>query len=179
MKELSWIVNSESDTPGPVSPGQIAEQFERLARAVHTLWDAVAHDRLASGDHLGLSPAWIVGHLSLLLRCVLEGFGGQGSGELPGGFAEAFGPGRDGTEIHGAPESLLELFDDEARSLVAFLGGVGASLLLEPPRCDDFGLGAILPHDTLQGHAAAALDYAGMYLMELTLFHDRSLEGDE
>lgn len=178
MRELSWIVNPEIDRAGAASPGQVAEQFERLVRATHTLWDAVPRDRLGAGDHLGLSPAWIVGHLSLLLRCVLESFGGRSSSGFPVAFGETFGPGRDGSAVQDAPEALLELFDSQAETLVAFLSGVDASRLLEPPRRDDFGLGAILPHDTLQGHATAALDYAGMYLMEMTLLDDRALEDD-
>jgi hypothetical protein len=28
-----------------------------------------------------------------------------------------------------------------------------------------------MPHETIQGHAAAALDYAGKYLLELSAMH--------
>jgi hypothetical protein len=112
---------------------------------------------------LGQSPAWIIGHLALLLRSVLESFGGSGSLELPVGFAETFGSGRDGTEVRDAPETLIDLFDRQVGALTAFLERAGTSVFLESPQRDDFGLRALMRHDTLQGHAAAALDYAGMY----------------
>jgi hypothetical protein len=178
MDELSWLVNAEGDRAGAFSPGDVARRFGRLGLAVHDLWDGVPPDRRAVGDQLGLSPAWIVGHLALLVRGVLESFGGGGPGELPAGFAGRFGPGCDGAGVPDDPESLIELFDGQVEALVAFLDRAEVSTLLDAPRSDDFGLGALMPHDTLQGHAAAALDYAGMYLLELTALGEPLDKGD-
>jgi hypothetical protein len=179
MNELSWLVNVESDQAGAFSPEEVACRFERLALTVHDLWDAVPPDRRVVGDQLGLSPAWIIGHLALLLRSVLESFGEPGPGELPGGFSETFGPGRDGSEVQDAPEALIELFDRQVGAFTSFLDSVAERALLKSPRRDDFGLRALMPHDTLQGHAAAALDYAGMYLMELATLCQDSVESGE
>jgi hypothetical protein len=178
MKGLSWLVNKESVEAGGFSPGDVARRFERLGQTIHDLWDAVSPDRRAVGDQLGLSPAWIVGHLTLLVRSVLESFGGHGPGELPAEFAERFGPGCDGAQVFDDPESLIELFDGQVEALVVFLDRANVSTLLEAPRSDEFGLHALMPHDTLQGHAAAALDYASMYLLELTAFAE-SLDKEE
>jgi hypothetical protein len=168
MKELSWLVNAESDQAGAFSPREVARRFERLGLTVHDLWDAVPPDGRPLGDQLGLSPAWNVGHLALLVRNVLGSFGGGGPGELPEEFVEGFGPGCDGVEVFGDPESLIELFDGQVDALIAFLNRAGISTLLESPRTDEFGLRALMPHDTLEGHAAAGLQYADMNLFELT-----------
>jgi hypothetical protein len=130
------------------------------------------------GDQLGLSPAWMVGHLALLVRSILQSFGGSGPGDLPGEFAERFGPGCDGAEVLDDPESLIELFDGQVESLAVLLDRAESSTLLEAPRSDHFGLQALMPHETLQGHAAAALDYAGMYLLELTALGESLDRGD-
>jgi hypothetical protein len=177
MNELSWLVNKESEKAGGFSPGDVARRFERLGLMVHDLWEAVPADRRALGDQLGLSPAWIVGHLALLVRTVLGSFGGHAPG-LSDEFAERFGPGRDGAQVLDDPESLIELFDGQVEALVVFLDRADTSTLLEEPRGDEFGLQALMPHNTLQGHAAAALDYAGMYLLELTAFAE-SLDREE
>src|SRR5260370_42510031 len=100
---LWWLMKSESEIAGAVTPEQLAQSFERLGLAVHRLVDAVPHDRLEIGDPVGLSPSWVIGHLALLLRSVLESFGGPTAGELPAGFADAFGPGCDGTEVQEDP----------------------------------------------------------------------------
>jgi hypothetical protein len=173
MSQLSWILNPESDNAGAFSPEQVASRFGQLVLTVHGLWDAVPREHLAVGDELGLSPAWIIGHLALLLRSVLESFGEPALGELPEGFTETFGPGCDGTDVRDAPETLI---DREIGALTAFLDHAGASALLESPRHDVFGLRALMPHDTLQGHAAAAIDYACMYLMELATLCEASVE---
>jgi hypothetical protein len=179
MNEFSWLKNPESDRAGRFTPAGAARRFEQVARAVRELWDAVPRERRAAGDQLGLSPAWIVGHLVLLLRSVLHSFGAPDSEELPGGFEERFGPGRDGTEVHDAPETLMELFDHQVEALTTFLDRVAASAFLASPRFDDFGLRALMPHETLQAHAAAALDYAGIYLMELASLCEGFEEADE
>jgi hypothetical protein len=168
MKELSWFVNKESDEAGGFSPEDVARRFERLGQTVHDLWDAAPPERCAAGDQLGLAPPWVVGHLALLVRSVLDSFGGAAPGELPAEFTERFGPGCAGAEIFDDPESLIELFDDQVDSLAAFLDTADISTLLEAPRSDDFGLRALMPYNTLQGDAAAALDYASMYILELT-----------
>ena len=165
--DLSWAMRSE--IAGTVAPAQLAQCFEQLARAVHRSVDAVPYDPLVMADPLGLSPAWIIGHLALLTRSVLESFGGVAAGKLPAGFSNTFGPGRDGSEVHDVPENLIELFDGEVEALSAFLRFASPSLLSETPRHDDFGLLALMPHDSLRSHAAAAIRYAGIYVMELSM----------
>jgi hypothetical protein len=122
------------------------------------------------GISSALSPAWIVGHLALLVRSVLASFGGHAPVDLPAEFAERFGPGCDGAQVLDDPKSLIKLFDAQVEALVVYLDRADTSTLLEAPRGDEFGLQATVPHSTLQSHAAAALDYEGMYLLELTEF---------
>jgi hypothetical protein len=177
MNGLWWFMKSESEVVGPVTPEELAQCFERLGLTVHRLLDAFPHDRLDIGDQVGLSPSWVIGHLALLLRSVLESFGGPTAEELPSGFAGAFGPGRDGTEVVEDPALLIGLFDRHLEMLSAFLKRANPRLLSEPPRRDEFGLLALIPHDSLGGHAAAALRYAGTYVMELAMLCDTSRGG--
>jgi hypothetical protein len=169
---LSWAM--ESKIVGAVSPEQLAQSFEQLGVTVHRLVDAVPHDRLNIGDQVGLSPSWVIGHLAFLLRSVLESFGGPAAEELPLGFAGVFGPGRDGTAVHEEPALLIGLFDRHLEILSAFLKRAYPRLLSEPPRRDEFGFLALMPHDSLGGLAAAALRYAGIYVVELAMLCEMS-----
>jgi hypothetical protein len=158
-----------SENVEEVSPEQLAEGFEQLGLTVHRIVDPLPHDRLNIGDELGLSPSWVIGHLALLFRSVPESLGEPVAGELPSGFAGVFGPGRDGTAVHEEPASLIRLFDRHLEMVSTLLKRANPRLLSEPPPRDDFGLLVLTPHDSLGGHAAAALRYAGVYVVELAM----------
>jgi hypothetical protein len=174
MNGLWCLMKSESEIVGAVTPEQLVRGFERLGLTVHRLVDAFPRDRLEIGDQVGLSPSWVIGHLALLLRSVLESLGGPAAGEFPSGFAGAFGPGRDGTEVREEPALLIGLFDRHLEMLSASLKRVDPQLVSEPTSRDEFGLLALMPHHSLGGHAAAALRYAGMYVIELAMLCDMS-----
>jgi hypothetical protein len=174
MNGLWWLMKSESEIVGTVTPEQLAQGFEQLGLTVHRLVDAVPHDRLNMGDQVGLSPSWIIGHLALLLRSVLESLSWPAARELPSEFSGVFGPGRDGTDVNEEPARLIGLFDRHLERLTVFLKRADLQLLSEPPRRDEFGLLTLMPHHSLGGHAAAALRYAGMYVMELAVLCDMS-----
>ena len=81
-----------SETVEAASPEQLAEGFEQLGLTVHRIVDPLPHDRLNIGDQSGLSPSWVIGHLALLFRSVLESLGEPATEELPPGFTGDFGP---------------------------------------------------------------------------------------
>jgi hypothetical protein len=163
-----------SETVEAASPEQLAEGFEQLGLTVHRIVDPLPHDRLNIGDQSGLSPSWVIGHLALLFRSVLESLGEPATEELPPGFTGDFGPGRDGTAVHEEPASLIRLFDRHLEMVSAFLKCAYSWPLSEPPHRDDFGLMVLTPHDSLGSHAAAALRYAGVYVVELAMLCEMS-----
>jgi hypothetical protein len=169
---LSWAMGSS--IVEEVSPEQLANGFEQLGCTVHRIVDALSQDRLDIGDEVGLSSSWVIGHLSLLFRSVLESLGGPVAGELTAGFADVFGPGRDGTAVHEEPAFLIGLFDRHLEMLSAFLKRANPRLLSKPPPRDEFGLLAFMPHRSLGAHAAVALRYASVYVVELAMLREWS-----
>ncbi len=179
LHEQGSMVNKPSreiatgiNTDGMSTLSEVIRSFERFASTVHELWDGTPEECRATGEQLGLSTAWIVGHLALLIESVLTSFGGEPSAKLRADFVATYGPGRDGSEIRDDPSVLIAAFDHHIDRLNAFLRSADISVLGEKPRCDDFGLRVLMPHDSLRGHASAALYYANMYILELaTLCH--------
>lgn len=165
--DLSWILKTQY-RPAE-TPEQLWLGFERLGRNIHHMIKSLPSELMDAETPLGLSPAWVLGHLTLLLRSVLEGFGGTAGKELPSGFATIFRAGGDGTEVEESPDSLIRLFDAHMGALCVFLRGVTSAQLSEAPPRDDFGLEKLMPVETLGGYGTAAIRYGGMYAIELAM----------
>jgi hypothetical protein len=150
-------MKSDSEIVVTITPEQLVQGFAQLELIVHLLVDAVPHAGLDIGDQVGLSPSWVIGHLALLLRSVLESFDGPAARVLPLEFAGTFGPGCCGTEVHEEPAWLIALFDRHVEMLTLFLKRADPQVLSKPPRRDEFGLLGLMPHHSLGGHAAGSL----------------------
>src|SRR5260370_36824705 len=134
---LSWLMKSEFQAAE--IPEQLRQGCERLGRVVHYLIESLPRDRIAADTSLVLSPAWVLGHLVLLLKNVLEGFGGTAGEALPTDFAATFRPGGDGSEVDESPDLLISLFAIHLSAVCVFPRGVTRTQLSQPPPCDDFG----------------------------------------
>ena len=159
----------ESEFQAAEIPEQLWQGFGRLGRIVHDLIESLPRDRIAADTSLGLSPAWVLGHLVLLLKTVLEGFGGTAGEALPTDFVATFRPGGDGSEVDESPDLLISLFDIHLSAVCVVLRGVMRTKLSKAPPRDDFGLEKRLPYKSLGGSGAAGIRYAGMYAIELAM----------
>src|SRR6266478_5654097 len=128
---LSWLMKSEFQAAE--IPEQPWQGFERLGRIVHYLIESLPRDRIAADTSLGLSPAWVLGHLILMLKNVLEGFGGTAGEALPTDFATTFRPGGDGSEVDESPDLLISLFEIHMSAVCVFLRGVTRMQLSKAP----------------------------------------------